>query len=286
APDLHAVRRLVRWHASCPLATLVARDADSQRRPSPDAMLARAAREERRRLKVFVGAAPGVGKTYAMLQAARERQRQGADVVVGAVETHGRPETQALLEGLEIVARRRLEYRGQTLSEMDLDTILARRPALVIVDELAHTNAPGSRHPKRFQDVEELLDAGIDVYTTVNIQHLESLNDVVAQITGVRVRETIPDRILDRADEVKLIDPPPEELLQRLRDGKVYVPEQAERALRNYFQPSNLAALRELARRETAEHADDRTQDPVARGPVGARVAAATPEAETASDVR
>ncbi|TMA57288.1 MAG: sensor histidine kinase KdpD, partial [Deltaproteobacteria bacterium] len=233
---------------------------ETERRPSPEALLAQAAREERRRLKVFVGAAPGVGKTYAMLQAAREQQRQATDVVVGVVETHGRHETQALLEGLEVIPKRRLEYRGQALEELDLDAILARRPTLVVVDELAHTNAPGSRHPKRFQDVEELLDAGIDVYTTVNIQHLESLNDVVAQITGVRVRETIPDRILDRADEVKLIDLSPEELLERLREGKVYVPEQAERAIRNYFRPSNLTALRELALRETAEHVDDQMQ--------------------------
>src|SRR5256886_305224 len=215
---------------------------ETERRPSPEALLAEAIRAERRRLKVFVGAAPGVGKTYAMLQAAREQQRQGVDVVVGVVETHGRPETQALLDGLEVIPRRRLEYRGQAL------------------EELAHTNAPGSRHPKRFQDVEEILDAGIDVYSTVNIQHLESLNDVVAQITGVRVRETVPDRILDRADEIKLIDLSPEELLQRLREGKVYVPEQAERAIRNYFRPSNLTALRELALRETAEHVDEQMQ--------------------------
>ncbi len=233
---------------------------EAERRPSPEALLARAAREERRRLKVFVGAAPGVGKTYAMLQAAREQLRQGVEVVVGVVETHGRPETQALLDGLEVIPRYRLEYRGQALQEMDLDAILARRPTLVVVDELAHTNAPGSRHPKRFQDVEELLDAGIDVFTTVNIQHLESLNDVVAQITGVRVRETIPDRILDRADEIKLIDLSPEELIQRLQEGKVYVPGQAERAIRNYFRPSNLTALRELALRETAEHVDEQMQ--------------------------
>ncbi len=159
-----------------------------------------------------------------------------------------------------MVPRQTIAYRGQTLDEMDLDAILARKPALVLVDELAHTNAPGCRHPKRFQDVEELLDAGIDVYTTVNIQHLESLNDVVAQITGVRVRETVPDRVLDRADEVKLIDLSPEELLQRLREGKVYVPEQAERALRNYFHAGNLTALRELALRETAEHVDEQMQ--------------------------
>jgi two-component system sensor histidine kinase KdpD len=235
-------------------------EADSGRRPSPEALLEAAAREQRRRLKVFVGAAPGVGKTYAMLQAARERKREGVDVVVGVVETHGRAETQALLEGLEVIARKTIAYRGQTLNEMDLDAILARQPQLVLVDELAHTNAPGSRHPKRFQDVEELLDAGIDVYSTVNIQHLESLNDVVAQITGVRVRETIPDRILDRADEVKLIDLSPEELIQRLREGKVYVPQQAERALKNYFHPGNLTALRELALRETAEHVDEQMQ--------------------------
>jgi len=230
------------------------------RRPSPEALLERAAREERCRLKVFVGMAPGVGKTYAMLQAAREQLGQGTDVVVAVVETHGRAETRALLDGLDVIPRCRLEYHEQTLEEMDLDAVLARRPALVIVDELAHTNAPGTRHPKRFQDVEELLDAGIEVYTTVNIQHLESLNDVVAQITGVRVRETIPDGILDRADEIKLIDLSPEELLTRLREGKVYVPEQAERAIQNYFRPGNLTALRELALREAAEHVDDQMQ--------------------------
>ncbi len=233
---------------------------ETDRRPSPDALLETAKREERARLKVFVGAAPGVGKTYAMLQAAQQRKRDDTDVVVGVVETHGRAETAALLDGLEIIPRRRIEYRGQVLEEMDLDAILARRPDVVIVDELAHTNAPGSRHPKRVGDVEELLAAGIDVYTTVNIQHLESLNDVVAQITGVRVRETIPDAVLDRADEVKLIDLSPEELLQRLREGKVYMPAQAERAIRNYFKPSNLTALRELALRETAEHVDDQMQ--------------------------
>src|SRR3989475_8298578 len=230
---------------------------ETERRPSPDALLAQAAREERRRLKVFVGAAPGVGKTYAMLQAAREQQRQATDVVVGVVETHGRPETQALLEGLEVIPKRRLEYRGQALEELDLDAILARRPTLVVVDELAHTNAPGSRHPKRFQDVEELLDAGIDVYTTINIQHLESLNDVVAQITGIRVRETVPDRFFERADELKLVDVTPEDLIRRLREGKVYMPAAAERAIRNYFQPGNLTALRELALRHTAERVDD-----------------------------
>jgi two-component system sensor histidine kinase KdpD len=236
------------------------RSSEQERRPSPDALLESATREERARLKVFVGAAPGVGKTYAMLQAAQQRRREGVDVVVGVVETHGRAETMALLDGLEIIPRRHVDYRGQVLDEMDLDAILARRPELVVVDELAHTNAPGSRHPKRVGDVEELLAAGIDVYTTVNIQHLESLNDVVAQITGVRVRETIPDAVLDRADEVKLIDLSPEELLQRLREGKVYMPAQAERAIRNYFKPSNLTALRELALRETAEHVDEQMQ--------------------------
>jgi two-component system sensor histidine kinase KdpD len=214
-------------------------------------------REQRARLKLFVGAAPGVGKTYAMLQAAQQRKREGIDVVVGVVETHGRAETMALLDGLEVIPRRRIDYHGQVLEEMDLDAILARRPQLVLVDELAHTNAPGSRHPKRVGDVDELLAAGIDVYSTVNIQHLESLNDVVARITGVRVRETISDAVLDRADEVKLIDLSPEELLQRLREGKVYMPAQAERAIRNYFTPSNLTALRELALRETADHVDE-----------------------------
>jgi two-component system sensor histidine kinase KdpD len=233
---------------------------EHSRRPAPEAFLEAVSREQRSRLKIFVGAAPGVGKTYAMLQAARERLRDGVDVVVGVVETHGRTETEALLDGLEIIPRQIVPYRGQALREMDLDTILERRPELVLVDELAHTNAPGCRHPKRWLDVEELLDAGIDVYTTVNIQHLESLNDVVAQITGVRVRETIPDRILDRADEVKLIDLSPEELIQRLQEGKVYIPEAAERALRNYFQPANLTALRELALRETAEHVDEQMQ--------------------------
>ena len=239
---------------------MATRLSEEDRRPSPDALLESANRQERARLKIFVGAAPGVGKTYAMLQAAQQLERDGVDVVVGVIETHGRAETSALLDGLEVIPRRRVDYRGQVLEEMDLDAIRARQPAVAVVDELAHTNAPGSRHPKRVGDVEELLAAGIDVYTTVNIQHLESLNDVVAQITGVRVRETIADAVLDRADEVKLIDLSPEELLQRLREGKVYMPEQAERAIRHYFTPSNLTALRELALRETAEHVDDQMQ--------------------------
>ncbi len=230
---------------------------DSERRPSPDALLSMAQQEQRGRLKVFLGAAPGVGKTYAMLEAAQVRRREGIDVVIGVVETHGRQETEALLEGLEVIPRQRIEYKGHALTEMNLDAILARRPKLVLVDELAHTNAPGSRHPKRYQDVEEILAAAIDVYTTVNIQHLESLNDVVAQITGIRVAERIPDRLLDRADEIELIDLSPDELLQRLREGKVYVPEQAEKAVRNYFRPGNLTALRELSLRRTAQRVDD-----------------------------
>ncbi|HEX7408291.1 MAG TPA: ATP-binding protein [Candidatus Binatia bacterium] len=230
--------------------------ADEQR-PSPEALLKTAAKEERSRLKIFVGAAPGVGKTYTMLEAAQERRREGLDVVVGIVETHGRVETEALLRDLEVIPRRRVEYRGTVLAEMDLDAILKRRPQLVLVDELAHTNAPGCRHPKRFSDIEELLEAGIDVYTTVNIQHLESLNDVVAQITGIQVRETVPDRFFERADELKLVDVTPEDLLQRLREGKVYMPAAAERAIRGYFRPGNLTALRELVLRHTAERVDD-----------------------------
>jgi two-component system, OmpR family, sensor histidine kinase KdpD len=224
-------------------------------RPSPEALLAAAAREHRGKLKIFLGAAPGVGKTYEMLQTARRHKAEGVDVVIGVVETHGRKETEALLEGLEVVPRRRVTYQGHTLNEMDIDAILARRPALVLVDELAHTNAPGSRHPKRYLDVEELLAADIDVYTTVNIQHLESLNDVVAQITRVRVRETVPDRIVDAA-EVEVIDLTPDDLMQRLREGKVYIADQAERALKHYFSPGNLTALRELALRRAAQRVD------------------------------
>jgi two-component system sensor histidine kinase KdpD len=235
----------------------VASPSQAERRPSPEALLQTAVQEERSRLKIFVGAAPGVGKTYAMLAAAHERHGEGIDVLVGVVETHGRVETEALLSGLQVIPRRRVEYHGTWLDEMDLDAILARRPQLVLVDELAHTNAPGSRHRKRFADIEEILDAGIDVYTTVNIQHLESLNDVVAQITGIRIRETVPDSFLERADELKLVDVTPEDLLQRLQDGKVYLPAAAERAIRNYFRPGNLTALRELALRHTAERVDE-----------------------------
>jgi len=233
---------------------------DPEQRPSPEALLAEARREERGnsgRLKIFVGAAPGVGKTYEMLQAARAKLKEGVDVVVGVVETHGRKETEVLLEGFEILPRKPTIYVNRVLSEFDLDAALKRRAALILVDELAHTNIPGSRHPKRYQDVEELLDAGIDVYTTLNIQHIESLNDVVAQITRVRVRETVPDSILDRADAIELVDLTPDDLIQRLKEGKVYVPKQAERALKNYFSPANLTALRELALRRTAERVDE-----------------------------
>src|SRR6201988_5070856 len=228
-------------------------------RPSPEALLEAARREDGRagRLKIFVGAAPGVGKTYEMLLQARARKRDGYDVVIGVVETHGRKETEALLEGLDAIPRKRLDYKGQSLEEMDLDAILAGRPQVVLVDELAHTNVPGSRHPKRYLDVEELLAAGINVYSTVNIQHIESLNDVVAQITHVRVRETVPDRVFDRADAVELVDLTPDDLIARLKEGKVYVPKQAERALEYFFSPTNLTALRELALRRTADRVDE-----------------------------
>ena len=230
---------------------------DRDQRPSPEALLEAAAQEGRGKLKIFLGAAPGVGKTYEMLQAAQAKRREGVDVVIGVVETHGRQETEALLAGLAVIPRRRVDYRGRSLEEMDLDAILLRRPLLVLVDELAHTNAPGGRHPKRYLDVEELLAAGIDVYTTLNIQHVESLNDVVAQITRIRVRETVPDSILDRADDIEVIDLAPGDLIQRLREGKVYVPHQAERAVRHYFKPGNLTALRELALRRTAQRVDE-----------------------------
>ena len=232
---------------------------DYEHRPSPEALLEAARREEGRvgKLRIFVGAAPGVGKTYEMLQQARARKKDGYDVVIGIVETHGRRETEALLEGLEIIPRRRMEYKGQWFEEMDLDAIIARRPQIVLVDELAHTNVEGSRHPKRYLDVEELMSRGIDVYTTVNIQHIESLNDVVAQITHVRVRETVPDAVFDRADAVELVDLTPDDLIQRLKEGKVYVPKQAERALEHFFSPANLTALRELALRRTAERVDE-----------------------------
>jgi two-component system sensor histidine kinase KdpD len=234
-------------------------------RPDPDQLLARvrqeSARSGRGRLKVFFGAAPGVGKTYAMLEAARALRAEGTDVVAGVVETHGRAETERLLEGLEVLPRRRIEYRGVTLGEFDLDAALARRPAVILVDELAHTNAPGSRHTKRWQDVEELLAAGITVFSTLNVQHIESLNDVVAQITGVVMRETVPDAVFERTDEVELVDVSAEVLLERLREGKVYMPDQAARALEQFFREGNLIALRELALRRTADRVDVEMRD-------------------------
>jgi two-component system, OmpR family, sensor histidine kinase KdpD len=234
---------------------------NAERRPSPEALLREAQQDEQGRLKICLGAAPGVGKTYEMLTAARAKKAEGVDVVIGVVETHGRKETEALLQGLEILPRRCVAYRGHSLTEMDLDAILARRPSLVLVDELAHTNAPESRHPKRYMDVEELLAAGIDVYTTLNIQHVESLNDIVARITRVRVRETVPDSIIDRADDIELVDLTPEDLIARLHEGKVYVPDEAERAIQHYFSPGNLTALRELALRRTAQRVDAQMVD-------------------------
>ena len=225
-------------------------------RPSPDALLEQAKKEGRGKLKIFLGAAPGVGKTFEMLTQARQRRRDGVDVVIGVVETHGRVDTDALTKGFEVVPKKRSLYKGRVIFEMDLDAILQRKPRLVLVDELAHTNAEGSRHPKRYLDVEELLAAGMDVYTTVNIQHIESLNDVIAQITRIRVRETVPDEVLDEADEIELVDTTADDLLQRLKEGKVYVKAQAERALRHFFSPGNLTALRELALRKTAQRVD------------------------------
>ena len=231
-----------------------------RRRPDPDELLARveqdAEKHRRGRLKVFFGAAPGVGKTYAMLEAARLQRAGGVDVIAGIVETHRRAETEALLEGIEVLPRRITMYRGIAVEEFDLDAALARRPTLILVDELAHTNAQGARHRKRWQDVLELLDAGVHVYTTLNIQHLDSLNDVVAQITGVIVRETVPDSVLDQADDIELIDLPVDELLRRLERGRVYVPDQASLAAQNFFRPGNLIALRQLALRRTAERVD------------------------------
>jgi two-component system sensor histidine kinase KdpD len=234
--------------------------ADPDKRPDPDELLARieavAERAKKGKLRVFFGACPGVGKTYAMLSAARALHEQGGEVVVGVVETHGRSETARLLEGLDLLPPRIMAHQGRELREFDLDAALARKPALILVDELAHSNVAGSRHPKRWQDVEELLAAGIDVWTTVNVQHLESLNDVVGGITGIQVRETLPDRIFEQADEVALVDIPPDELLQRMKEGKVYLPQQAERAIRNFFRKGNLIALRELALRRTADRVD------------------------------
>jgi two-component system sensor histidine kinase KdpD len=234
-------------------------------RPDPDTLLEAVQREEnkqeRGKLKIYLGMSAGVGKTYAMLEAARQRLAEGVDVVIGYVETHGRAETGALVKGLPIIPRRKLEYKGSTLEEMDLDAILQRKPQLVLVDELAHTNVEGSRHPKRYQDVLELLDAGIDVYTTVNVQHLESRADTVAQITGVIIREKVPDTLIDIADKIELIDLEPDELLKRLEEGKVYTADRAELAAKNFFRKGNLTALREMALRLTAEHVDQQMQD-------------------------
>ncbi|MBI1172354.1 DUF4118 domain-containing protein [bacterium] len=226
-------------------------------RPDPDALLALAAREGEGRLKIFLGAAPGVGKTFAMLQAAQRLAAERNEVVLGLVETHARAETEALTQGLETLPRRRIDYRGQVLEEFDIDAALARRPRLIIVDELAHSNAPDCRHPKRWQDVKELLAAGIDVWTALNVQHLESLADVVTRITGVTVRETVPDTILQEAQDVVLVDITPDELIARLRAGKVYLPQAARRAIENFFTPANLTALREMALRRTADRVDD-----------------------------
>ncbi|MGJ0483792.1 MAG: DUF4118 domain-containing protein, partial [Methylomicrobium sp.] len=234
-------------------------------RPDPDALLARVERKQaksrRGRLKIFFGMAAGVGKTYAMLLAARERRAENLDIVVGLVETHDRPETKALLQGLELLPSRQIDYRGTVLREFDLDAALKRRPSIILVDELAHTNAPGSRHPKRWQDIEELLDAGIDVYTTLNVQHLESLSDDIGQIAGIRIWETVPDTVFEEADEVELVDLPPDELLIRLKEGKVYLPQQAQQAIRNFFRKGNLIALRELALRQTAHRVDAQMLD-------------------------
>jgi two-component system sensor histidine kinase KdpD len=233
----------------------------TDQRPDPDELLARLKQQEaqarRGKLKIFFGASAGVGKTYAMLSAARAQQAQGVGTLVGIVETHGRAETQALLNDFEVLPLKEVAYKGRTLKEFDLDAALQRKPKLVLVDELAHSNVPGSRHPKRWQDVEELLDAGIDVWSTVNVQHLETLNDVVSGITGIRVWETVPDRVFDQADEVVIVDLPPDDLLQRLKEGKVYLPQQAATAVRNFFRKGNLIALRELALRRTADRVDD-----------------------------
>src|SRR5690348_2333981 len=229
---------------------------DAVQRASPDALLALARKEGRGHLKIFLGAAPGVGKTYAMLSSARAEKSGGRDVVAGLIETHGRRETEQLVEGFEVIPRKPIVYRNQVMKEFDIDAALARRPSLLLVDEFARTNVPGSRHPKRWQDIDELLATGIDVWTTLNIQHLESLNDVIQKITKVRVRETVPDMVFDKADEIVLVDFPPDELLKRLAQGKIYVQDTAARAVENFFRPQNLTALRELALRRAAERID------------------------------
>jgi two-component system sensor histidine kinase KdpD len=234
-------------------------------RPDPDELLARVERDnakaKRGRLKIFFGAAAGVGKSYAMLLAARERRAENLDVVVGLVETHGRKDTEALLDGLEILPTRKINYKGTLLHEFDIDAALKRRPSIILVDELAHTNAPGCRHPKRWQDIHELLEAGIDVYTALNVQHLESLNDDIGQISGIRVWETLPDTVYEDADEIELVDLPPDELLIRLKEGKIYLPQQAQEAINHFFRKGNLIALRELALRQTANRVDAQMLD-------------------------
>ncbi|MFN9114084.1 MAG: universal stress protein, partial [Bacteroidota bacterium] len=248
---------------------------NDETRPDPDELLSRIeaeqkASEEQRtrgRLKIFFGACAGVGKTYAMLSAGKQALAEGIDAVVGLVETHGREDTKKLLEGLPILPSREVQYSGTLIKEFDLDAALARKPKLILLDELAHNNAPGSRHPKRWNDVDELLDAGIDVYTTINVQHLESLNDVVARITGIWVKETVPDAVFDKADEISLVDIPTEDLLKRLKEGKVYIaPEAKKRAAQNFFKKSNLIALRELALRRTAERVDAQMDDYKSQG--------------------
>jgi len=236
----------------------------SDRRPDPDSLLARVNRQEtqarRGKLRIYFGSSAGVGKTFAMLLAARQLRAEGTDVVVGVVETHGRAETAALLDGMEILPAKAVSHRGKVLMDFDLDAALERHPALILIDELAHSNVPGARHPKRWQDVDELLAAGIDVFTTLNVQHLESLNDVVGGITNVRVWETVPDTVFDAAHEVVLVDIPAEELLTRLKLGRVYIPEQALRAADNFFRKGNLMALRELALRRTADRVEGDVQ--------------------------
>ena len=234
-------------------------------RPDPDQLLARVERAQTRagrgRLKIFFGAAAGVGKTYAMLLAAREKRSENIDIVIGLVETHGRQDTASLLERLEVLPLKQINYRGTVLYEFDLDAALNRKPSIILVDELAHTNAQGCRHPERWQDIEELLDAGIDVYTALNVQHLESLNDDIGQISGVRVWETVPDTVFEEANEIELVDLPPDELLDRLKDGKVYLPQQAQEAVKHFFRKGNLIALRELALRQTATRVDAQMLD-------------------------
>src|SRR5215510_1841527 len=230
----------------------------SEIRPTGEQVLAKLQPQQRARLRIYIGAAPGVGKTYSMVEDAHALRRDGVDVVVGFVETHGRSETEAILGDLEIIPRRKIDYRGVVLEEMNVDAIMARKPQLCMVDELAHTNAPGSRHEKRYQDVVEILDTGIGVMTAVNIQHLETLNDAVGRVTGVRVRETVPDTFLDRADEVVNVDVTVEELRSRLRQGKVYKPEKVEQALTNFFRETNLSTLRELALRAVADEVGEK----------------------------